>query len=120
MGHYLLADPTSRDVARNALSAPQCHQTMQPETDFEFSVAALALGDVVQTKQLRNALKPSLDSQTLAAFGAASIDHGTAAASFHANQEAVSAGAADLGRLVSAFHFGNPKGLNVDPSKLKQ
>jgi hypothetical protein len=93
---------------------------MQLETDFEFSVAALAFGDAVQTKQLRNAPMLSLDGQTLAALGAASIDHGTAAASFHANQEAVSAGAADLGRLVSAFHFGNPKGLNVDPPKLKQ
>jgi hypothetical protein len=53
-----------------------------------------------------------LNSQTLAAFGPACIDHSTAAAGFHANQKTVSAGAFDLGRLVSAFHFGNPKGLN--------
>ena len=46
-----------------------------------------------------------LDSQALAAFGAASIDHGTAAASLHANQEAVGTGATDFGRLVSAFHL---------------
>lgn len=48
---------------------------------------------------------PESDSQTLAAFGAASIDHGATATGFHANQEAVSAGAFDLGRLVSAFHL---------------
>jgi hypothetical protein len=59
------------------------------------------------------------DSQALAALGAAGIDHSTAAAGFHANQEAVSAGAANLGGLVSAFHFGNPKGLNEDSPAIK-
>ena len=60
--------------------------------------------------------RPSrLDSQALAALGAASIDHRTTTAGLHANQEAVGAGAANLGRLVSAFHFENPKGLNEDP-----
>jgi hypothetical protein len=54
-----------------------------------------------------------LDSQTLAAFGTARVNHGTAATGFHANQKTVGAGAANLGGLVSAFHFGNPKGLNV-------
>lgn len=61
-------------------------------------------------------VKPAeLDSQTLAALGATSVDHSTATAGFHANQEAVSAGAFDLGGLVSAFHFENPKGLYNDP-----
>ena len=59
------------------------------------------------------------DCQTLAALGAAGIDHSTAAAGFHANQEAVSAGAANLGGLVSAFHFENPKGLNEDLPPIK-
>jgi hypothetical protein len=51
-----------------------------------------------------------LDSQTLAAFGAASVDHSAATAGFHANQKTVGAGAFDLGRLVSAFHFEILKG----------
>ena len=58
------------------------------------------------------------DSQTLAAFGAASVDHCAATAGFHANQKTVCAGAFDLGGLVSAFHFENPKGLYVDPTLL--
>jgi hypothetical protein len=45
-----------------------------------------------------------LDSQTLAAFGAACIDHSAAAASLHADQEAVGTCATDFGRLVCAFH----------------
>ena len=44
------------------------------------------------------------DSQTLAALGAASVDHGTAAPAFHANEETVRACAADFGSLVGAFH----------------
>jgi hypothetical protein len=44
------------------------------------------------------------DSQTLAALGTASVDDGTAAAGFHANEKTVGAGAFDLGGLVSAFH----------------
>jgi len=59
------------------------------------------------------------DGQTLAAFGAARIDHGTAATGFHANEKTMSAGAANLGGLVSAFHFGNPKGLDVIIAKSK-
>ena len=58
---------------------------------------------------------PKSDSQALAALGAARIDHRTAATGLHANQEAVGAGAANLGWLVSAFHFENPKGLGEDP-----
>jgi hypothetical protein len=45
------------------------------------------------------------DSQTLAAFGAARIDHSAAATGFHANQKAVGTGAACLGGLVGAFHI---------------
>jgi len=44
------------------------------------------------------------DSQTLAAFGPASVDHGPTPASLHANQETVSARASDFGGLVGAFH----------------
>jgi hypothetical protein len=46
-----------------------------------------------------------LDSQTLAALGAACIDYSAATACLHANQEAVGTGATDFGRLVSAFHI---------------
>jgi len=46
-----------------------------------------------------------LDRQALTAFGAASVDHGTATTGFHANQKAVGTGATDFGRLVSAFHL---------------
>lgn len=109
-----------RDATQNAQSAPQYPQTVQPETDFEFSGAALLLATRFREYSTTQRDDAGLDRQTLAAFGATSVDHGTAAASFHANQETVSAGAADLGGLVSAFHFGNPKGLNVDPPKLKQ
>ena len=59
------------------------------------------------------------DRQTLAAFGATRVYHGTPAAGFHANQEAVSTGAANLGGLVSAFHFENPKGLSDGPPPFK-
>jgi hypothetical protein len=64
-------------------------------------------------------VQAELDCQTLAAFGATSVDHSTAAAGFHANQKTVRAGAFDLGGLVSAFHFGNPKGLSDGPPLLK-
>lgn len=49
-------------------------------------------------------VEKALDSQTLAAFGAACIDHSAAAASLHADQEAVGTCATDFGRLVCAFH----------------
>jgi hypothetical protein len=46
-----------------------------------------------------------LDGQTLATFGAASVDDCTATASLHADQEAMGTGTAGLGGLVSTFHF---------------
>jgi hypothetical protein len=46
-----------------------------------------------------------LDSQALAALGAACVDNSAAAAGLHANQETVGTGAADFGRLVSTFHL---------------
>ena len=55
----------------------------------------------------RRAESLNLDGQTLAAFGAASVDHGAAAAGAHAGQKAVGASAFDFGRLVSAFHDGS-------------
>jgi hypothetical protein len=48
--------------------------------------------------------RPDSDGQALAAFGAACIDHGAAAAGAHASQKAMGAGTLDFGRLVSAFH----------------
>jgi hypothetical protein len=56
------------------------------------------------TRQSNRHLKPESDSQALAALGAARIDHGTAAAGFHANQKTVGTGATCLGGLVGAFH----------------
>lgn len=64
-------------------------------------------------------VQAELDCQTLAALGATSVDHSTAAAGFHANQKTVSPGAFDLGGLVSAFHFGNPIGLSEGPPPIK-
>ena len=52
----------------------------------------------------RQTAEKALDSQTLAAFGAACIDHSAAATGFHANQKAVGTGATCLGWLVGAFH----------------
>ena len=49
-------------------------------------------------------VEKALDSQTLAAFGAACIDHSAATTCFHANQKAVGTGATCLGWLVGAFH----------------
>jgi hypothetical protein len=63
---------------------------------------------------LRRPLKS--DSQTFATLGAAGVDHGPAATSLHAYQEAVSTGSANLGRLVSAFHMENPKVINDQPA----
>ena len=45
-----------------------------------------------------------LDSQTLAAFGAACGDHSAAATGFHAGEKTVRACALDFGWLVRAFH----------------
>jgi hypothetical protein len=46
----------------------------------------------------------ALDSQTLAAFGAACIDHSAATFGFHAHEKAMGAGAAGFRRLISTFH----------------
>jgi hypothetical protein len=46
----------------------------------------------------------SLDGQAFAAFGAASRDHGAAAACFHTGQKTVRACAFDFRWLVRAFH----------------
>ena len=56
-----------------------------------------------------------LDSQTLAALGAACVDHGAATASLHADQETMGTCATDFGRLVSAFHVNFPNRLSWDP-----
>ena len=46
------------------------------------------------------------DTQTLAALGAAGVEHGATTASLHAHEEAVRACAADFGGLIGAFHDG--------------
>lgn len=48
-------------------------------------------------------------AQTLAAFGAACIDHGTTTTGFHANEKAVCACAADFGWLICTFHGELPR-----------
>jgi hypothetical protein len=47
-----------------------------------------------------------LDSQTLAALGAACVDHGAATTGLHAHEKAMRTRAADLGRLIGTFHDG--------------
>ena len=54
--------------------------------------------------------RPDSDGQTFAPFGATGVDDGAAATRFHATQEAVCTGAANLGGLVSAFHLEILKG----------
>jgi hypothetical protein len=67
---------------------------------------------------LRRPLKS--DSQTFATLGTAGVDHSPAATSLHAYQKAVSTGAANLGRLVSAFHIENPKVIKDSPPPILQ
>jgi hypothetical protein len=57
-----------------------------------------------QPNKTENLDELSLDSQTLAAFGAACIDNGTATRRFHACQKAMRTSAANFRGLVSAFH----------------
>jgi hypothetical protein len=66
-------------------------------------------------------VEKALDSQTLAAFGAACVDHGTATTGFHANQKAVCTGATCLGGLVGAFHNSSfvPNAMNQRWAKPK-
>jgi hypothetical protein len=64
-------------------------------------------------------VRAGLNSQTLAAFGATCIDHGTAAAGLHANEETVGARAANFRRLVSAFHVKFLLG-SVEPARRTQ
>jgi hypothetical protein len=66
-------------------------------------------------------VEKALDSQTLAAFGAACIDHSAATTGFHANQKAVGTGATCLGWLVGAFHNSSfvPNAMNQRWAKPK-
>ena len=68
-------------------------------------------GQVAQSSaglaQPSQATATDLDGQALTAFGAAGVDHSAATFGLHANQEAVSAGAADFGGLVCTFHDGD-------------
>jgi hypothetical protein len=58
-----------------------------------------------------------LDSQTLAAFSAACVDHGAATACFHTNQKAVCTGAASFRWLISAFHDFSKK---LSPEEIRE
>jgi hypothetical protein len=53
--------------------------------------------------------QPTLDSQTLAAFGAAGVDHSPATLGAHACAKTMGALAADYGGLICAFHDGTSK-----------
>jgi hypothetical protein len=64
-------------------------------------------------------IRAGLNRQTLAALGAACIDHGTATAGLHANEETVGARAADFGGLVSAFHVKFLLG-SIEPARCTQ
>src|SRR5664279_2304233 len=58
------------------------------------------------------------DGQTLATLGAPGVDDGAAAARLHADEKAVSSGAAGLGGLISAFHDafrGRERALRGEP-----
>ena len=80
-----------------------------------FTHAGIQQGVKLLTAADRNR---KLDSQTLAAFGAACIDHGAATTGFHANQKTMGTGAADFGGLVSAFHinlFSEPQTQSGQP-----
>jgi hypothetical protein len=90
-------------TSQNGLKLASCFQSLQFIAASELQISSKPGG------------QPDSDCQTLAAFGATRVDHSTATASFHANQKTVSAGAFDLGGLISAFHFENPKGLYADP-----
>ena len=56
---------------------------------------------------------PNLDSQTLAALGAAGVQDGAASAGFHAHAKAMGALAAGDGRLVGTFHGRSTKRTKV-------
>jgi hypothetical protein len=88
-------------------------QTKLLGTEAGFSIAAcwrtpelkpLETKQVPQEMAGQNCLE-SLDSQALAAFGTARIDHSATATGLHADQKAVGTGAANFGRLVCAFHL---------------
>ncbi len=53
---------------------------------------------------LQDLPRPDSDGQALAAFGAACIDHGAAAAGAHASQKTVGASTFDFRGLIGAFH----------------
>jgi hypothetical protein len=55
--------------------------------------------------QARRQLQWGSDRQALAALGPPRIDDRTPTTGLHANQKAVGASAANLGGLISAFHF---------------
>jgi hypothetical protein len=60
--------------------------------------------NMLNLREAQPNLAKNLDSQTLAAFGAACVDHGTTTRRFHACQKAVGAGATNFRGLVCAFH----------------
>lgn len=93
------------------MSRARCRPTGQGRLELCSRLQSLQF-EATPEVQFNRALssQPDSDGQTLAPFGATSIDDGAAATGFHANQEAVCTGAANLGRLVSAFHLEILKG----------
>ena len=75
--------------------------------DFQ-SLTLICRIDVIG--QVRQA---GLDSQALAALGAAGVQNGTAATGFHAHAETVGTLATGNGRLVSTFHVRSTKNKGV-------
>ena len=63
------------------------------------------LGGAQMRQQSRtSSARLDLDSQALAAFGAACVDHSAATFGFHAHEKAVGTGAAGFGGLIGTFH----------------
>lgn len=93
------------------MSRARCRSTGQGRLELCSRLQSLQF-EATPEVQFNRALssQPDSDGQTLAPFGATGVDDGAAATGFHANQEAVCTGAADLGRLVSAFHLEILKG----------
>lgn len=89
----------------------------RPGTVPGFSAAAPASCAVRCAARTRFRAVPGtsgLDGQALATLGAAGVDHGAAATGLHADQKTMGTRAADLGRLISTFHFeilGNSGGI---------
>jgi hypothetical protein len=103
-----------RNAVQSEMGSPRQRRTSQYRLILWATLEALQNQAAPTSKSAAGQAVSESDRQTLAAFGATGINDGAAAPGFHADQKAVSARATDLGGLVSAFHFGNPKRLKSD------